>query len=151
MNVAQISSLAAGGGRRRHHSRRARRDADRWLRISAGRWEDHPACAWRAAELTALRERRILARSLQGVAREVSAPRATITAVPLNRRDLAPHIEEIEQLAQRLEDLELPVTAVGVLCVRDLLTEGGGPLYLHGRAADLSETLYRIRRTLEVN
>jgi hypothetical protein len=129
---------------------RARRDADAWLRVSDGRREDHPAFAWRAAELTARRERRILARSLRGIAAEATAPRAMPSASPLDRRGVAPHAAGISELADRVGDCDRPVSAAGILLVRDLLTNGTGPLYTGGHVADLPNALARIRSTLEV-
>ena len=129
---------------------RARREADAWLRVSDGRREDHPAFAWRAAELTAPRERRILARSLRGIAAEVTAPRPVMSASPLDRRGLAPHAAGIAALADRVGDCDRPVSAAGILLVRDLLTDGGSPLYTGGAAADLPDALSRLRSTLEV-
>jgi len=129
---------------------RARGDADRWLRASAGRFESHPAFAWRTAELTSSRERRLLARSLHGIVADVRAPRWLFNASPLNRRCLVPYVHEIHALAERVGDLEQPVTAAGIVLVRDLLSDGGSPLYTGGNVADLPNTLSRIRSTLDV-
>jgi hypothetical protein len=127
---------------------RARRDADRWLRISDGRWESHPAFAWRTAELTSARERRVLARSLHGIVGDVTAPRSPFSASPLNRRGLRPHTAEIKSLADLVGDLDRPVSGAGIVLVRDLLTDGGSPLYTGGNAAALPAVLARIRATL---
>ena len=152
MNVLRIPGLSARGqaqGARGWRARaRARHDADAWLRASAGRFDNHPAYAWRTAQLTSPRERRLLARSLHAVVQDVRKPRG-LSPSPINRRGLAPQADAIEELSQRLADLERPVTAAGILLVHDLLTNGGSPLYLHGRVADLRKTLSRIRTTLE--
>jgi hypothetical protein len=155
MNVVRISgSTAPRSGRRprgwlaRH---RARRDADAWLRASGGRADNHPAFAWRVAELVAPRERLILARSLAAVASDVSQPRPGINISPLNRRGLAPHVDDIEQLGRRLADLGQPVTAASILLVRDLLTDGSGPFYAQCLSSELSETFSLIHATLEAN
>jgi hypothetical protein len=129
---------------------RARRDADLWLRTSLGRWDSHPAVAWRVAELTSPRERRILARSLRGIVHDVKAPRSTFSASPLNRRDLGPYVDEIAELAGVVGDLDRPVTAVGIVLVRDLLTDGGSPLYLGGTVSELPARLARIRSALTI-
>ena len=129
---------------------RARGDADRWLRASAGRFESHPAFAWRAAELTSSRERRMLARSLHGIVADVQAPRWLFNASPLNRRGLVPYVNEIDALAERVGDLAQPVAAAGIVLIRDLLSEGGSPLYIGGNATDLPNALSRIRSNLDV-
>ena len=119
--------------------------------MSAGRWESHPAFAWRAAELIAPRERRILAGSLRRVVAEVRSPRPIVTASPVNRRGVAPFAPELESLAERLADLEQPVTAAAILLVRELLTDGGSPLYTQSRSTEIPAALSRIRATLEAN
>jgi hypothetical protein len=129
---------------------RARGEADRWLRASAGRLQSHPSVAWRAAELTSSRERRMLARSLRGIVADARAPVWGFSASPLNRRGLVPYVEEIQALADRVGDFELPVTASGIVLVRDLLSDGGSPLYTGGNVADLPNTLSRIRSALDV-
>jgi hypothetical protein len=128
--------------------RRERREADRLLRASGGRWESHTAVAWRVAEVTSVRERRTLARSLRGIATDVVRPRG-FSAVPLNRTALRPHMPELARLAGRVGDLERPVTGAGMLLVLDLLTDGGSPLYMGGDPAALAPTLNRIREMLE--
>jgi hypothetical protein len=129
---------------------RARGDADRWLRASAGRSQSHPAFAWRTAELTSSRERRMLARSLRGIVADVQAPVWGFSASPLNRRGLVSYVDEIEALADRVGDFQQPVAAAGIVLVRDLLSDGGSPLYTGGNVADLPSTLSRIRSTLDV-
>jgi hypothetical protein len=153
VNVLQIPARNARERRRTPRvwlaRLRARRDADTWLRVSAGRWEDHPAFAWRAAELTSVRERRVLARSLRGIVSEAKSRLPVVSASPLERRRVAPYADEIGLLAERVGDCERPVTAAGVLLLRDLLTDGGGPLYAGGDGAALRDALGRIRATLE--
>jgi hypothetical protein len=152
VDILRIPSLYGRAPRRSWLARvRARRDADRWLRVSEGRWESHPAFAWRTAELTSSRERRVLARSLHGIVSDVRAPRSTFSASPLNRRGLVPYLREIEETADLVSDLEQPVTAAGIVLVRDLLTDGGSPLYFGGNVDDLPKTLSRIRSTLEAH
>ncbi len=81
---------------------------------------------------------------------DVRAPRWLFNASPLNRRGLVPYVHEIHALAERVGDLEQPVTAAGIVLVRDLLSDGGSPLYTGGNVADLPNTLSRIRSTLDV-
>jgi hypothetical protein len=110
----------------------------------------HPAVAWRTAELTSSRERGMLARSLRGVVADVDAPLWAFSASPLNRRGLVPYIPEIQALADRVGDFEQPVAAAGIVLVRDLLSDGGSPLYTGGNVADLPNTLSRIGSALDV-
>jgi hypothetical protein len=112
--------------------------------------QSHPAVAWRAAELTSSRERRMLARSLRGIVADVQSPSLAFSASPLNRRGLVPYVRDIQALAERVGDFEQPVAAAGMVLTRDLLSDGGSPLYTGGNVADLPRTLFRIRSTLDV-
>jgi len=112
--------------------------------------QSHPAVAWRTAELTSSRERRMLARSLRGIVSDVQSPSWAFSASPLNRRGLVPYVHEIRALADRIGDFEQSVAAAGIVLVRDLLSDGGSPLYTGGNVADLASTLSRIRSTLDV-
>ena len=128
-----------------NEQRRRRAVADAWLR-GGGR----PAqFAWRAEELTSSRERRLLARSLRRVVRELGVP-GFRSAVPLDRMALRPHAAELAALAGRLDALDRPVSPAGILEVQRLLTSPGSPLYLYARKADLSEVLHSIELDLEI-
>ena len=119
--------------------------ADAWLR-GGGR----PAqFQWRADELTSRGERSLLARSLRSVVRELGSPPGFRSTLPLNRRALRPHADELRALAERLGDLERPVAPAGILEVHYLLTSPGSPLHLYAPEADLSETLTAIHQKLE--
>jgi len=134
----------------RLHRPGERRKADRLLRVSAGNWESHPAVSWRVAELTSAKERRLLARTLRGVVADVSSRTIVVSAAPLDRHGLRPHASSLAALADRFADLERPVTGAGVVLVRDLLCDGGSPLYTGGAgAAELPAALDLIRSTLE--
>ena len=127
-----------------------RREADALLRVSGGRWENHPSVAWRVAELTSPRERRVFAGSLRSIVREVHDTRVRLSASVIARRELRPHAAELEKLADRLADLGRPATGAAMVLVHDLLTDGGGPLYGRGNSIDeLPAALGRIRTTLE--
>jgi hypothetical protein len=128
-----------------HHLERARvrRAADAWI---ARGYEGRAAWyAWRIAELTDSRERRLLARSLRGVLSELSDSRLEQLS-PLNRTALRPHQHLIDQLSRRLEDLDRPVTAAGILAVTQLLTNPSSALYRRSRnvSASLRETIDRL-------
>ena len=104
---------------------------------------------WRADELTSRGERSLLARSLRSVVRELGSPPGFRSTLPLNRRALRPHADELRALAERLGDLERPVAPAGILEVHYLLTSPGSPLHLYAPEADLSETLTAVQQKLE--
>ena len=84
--------------------------------------------AWRIAELTSVRERRMLACTVRDIVPELSL-RHRPTASPLNRGALRPYRTELISLADRLDDLVRPVSAAGILAVHHLLTEPDSVLY----------------------
>ena len=105
---------------------------------------------WRAAELASARERRLLARSLNGIVRELDANRLPGSS-PLNRIALRPHADRIAAIADRLAQLERPVAVLGILLIHDLLSDGGSPLYDRRRVEEISGTLASILDALEVH
>jgi hypothetical protein len=86
--------------------------------------------ALRARQLTAMRARRRLARSLRARVRDAERPVGLqmSAAVPLCRRAVLPWRESLLGLAERLERPD-PVNPTGVARVLVLLTDGTGPLY----------------------
>ena len=146
--VLPIALVLAGGlwsARRWNDRRRRRAVADAWFEGGGQATQ----FAWRAEELTSTHRRRLLAGSLRGVVREIQSPGPTST-VPLNRKAIHPHTEELAALAARLEDLERPVAPAGILELERLLTSPGSPLYMHSPADDLAKRLAAIDRELEV-
>jgi hypothetical protein len=109
--------------------RRARPEADAWIAGCNGSGAN--GYAWRVDELTSRRERKRLGRSVRSIVPELSAGRLP-GASPLNRVALRPYRSELIALADRLDDLDRPVSAAGVLAVRHLLTEPGSALYARG-------------------
>jgi hypothetical protein len=130
---------------------RRRREVDALLRSSRRGWEHRPAVAWRVAELTSPRERRALAGTFRSIVGQVRDSRAALTASVLARRRLGPHAAELELLADRIGNLDRPVSGAGIVLVRDLLTNGAGPLYIGGDAEQLSPAIARILDLLEVH
>lgn len=129
---------------------RSRRLADRLLFAFPRFPLVSPLALWRAAELTSERNRRFLAKSVHGLARE-AAGSVLPTAVPLNRRAARENLFLLRRLETRLADLTRPVSAHGVLVVDRLLTDGiSSPLYCRERAAELSEALTEALAALEV-
>jgi len=135
-----IKTAGRWNERRRHCAA-----ADAWLRNGgrASRFQ------WRADELTSDHERRLLARSLRSVVRELGSPPGFRSTVPLDRKALRPHADELVALAERLDDLERPVAPAGILDVQTLLTSPGSPLHLYAPETDLSGALTAIRLKLE--
>jgi hypothetical protein len=95
------------------------------------------------------RKRLQFARSLEGVLRELSGPVRLPGASPLNRIGLRPYEQELAALSMRLADLDQPVTPAGMQLVRELLTDGGSPLYDRARAAEVPETIDKVLKALE--
>jgi hypothetical protein len=95
------------------------------------------------------RQRKSLARSLDGVVRSLD-PKRLPGASPLNRRGLWLYEPELRTLAARVGDLERPASRHGLQLVRNLLTDGGSPLYDRDRADEIPETIHRILVALEV-
>jgi hypothetical protein len=114
-----------------------RRQADGLLRTGV---KVHPQSAllvWRAAELTSVRNRRVLSSSLKRLARELLRP-STVSAVPLNRRAVRPHLALLQELASRLAQVDRPVAPKGMVLVEELLTDGRtSPLYIAGCDSDV--------------
>lgn len=109
-----------------------RRAADAVLRTGA---RVHPYSAllvWRAGELTSGRNRRLLARSVGRIVRELERP-SFMSAVPLNRRQAREHADLLVKLAERLGDLDSSISPCGVVLVEDMLTDGvNSPLFGSG-------------------
>ena len=152
--VAPVSLVLLGlwrAGRSFLERHRLRSSADAWIALG----HDDPTgwYGWRIAELTASRERKLLARTLRMVVGDLSSPRLS-SAVPLNRVALRPHANELLELAERLDALERPVSAGGILHVQRLITSPGSPLYAPPSFAAAVETPERtiraVRDALEV-
>jgi hypothetical protein len=155
--VAPISLVLFGAwtaGRSALARHRARTAADAWI----VRGHDNAASwyGWRIGELTAPRERRLLARSLRDVAVEAASRRPSTVTAPVNRIVVRPNIAALHELADRLAALDRPVRALGVLKVHALLTSPGSPLYarplLSGSAVlDCSGAIGQALDDLEVH
>jgi hypothetical protein len=138
--------------RRFSERHRLRAAADAWIER---RGDDRPASyyAWRIDELTSRKERRRLADSVREVL-EALSPKRLPGASPLNRVALRPHGGELAAIAARLDDLERPVSASGVLAVRRLLTAPDSVLYARPQRGDAprdpGRVLRIVRQRLEV-
>jgi hypothetical protein len=95
---------------------------------------------WRIDELVGSRHRRMLARSVNGIVRDLRS--ATLPgASPLNRVAARPHASLFAAIAARLSDRGQRVSPGGVLRVEALLTDTAGPLYAPERAPQLEWAL----------
>lgn len=103
---------------------RQRAAADDWLRSATGGFVP-PRYAWRAEQLLAPRQRRMLARTLWLIA-EAARERPIGVRLP---RAVRVHGKSVQALARALENLEAPVTPAGMLRVIDLITDAGSPLW----------------------
>jgi len=101
--------------------------------------------ALRARQLTGMRSRRGLARSLRARVRDAERPAAPrmSAAVPLSRRAVLRWRESLLGLAERLERPD-PVNPCGVARVLVLLTDGSGPLYNPAAAERMSDAVWWI-------
>jgi hypothetical protein len=122
--------------------RRARADADHWIRHGfEARYH------WRVAELTTRHERRLDARSIRGVLRELDGSRLP-GVVPTRLAALRPHAALLEAIEARLLD-EAPVSGLGMLAVNHLLTSPGSCLFTE--VDDVASCLTTVLDKLEVH
>jgi hypothetical protein len=105
--------------------------------------------AWRAAELVAPKRRLELARSVHRVVRSAD-PRYLRSAHPTNRVAVRGSADDLVAMADRLADLEHPVSPRGILLAERLLTDGSGPLYDRERAAELPGYVHLATAGLEL-
>jgi hypothetical protein len=67
----------------------------------------------------------------------------------LNRAAARPHADLIDELAERFEDVDRPVSARGVLLTSSLLTDRSSPLYARDRAGEIRGALARCLSELD--
>ena len=91
------------------------------------------ALAAHAARLTSVAERQAVARALRRAVRDAKDTRATQSGrVPMHRANIASAQALIDEVTRRLQAPE-PVSTRGMARLRQLLSDGAGPLYRHGR------------------
>lgn len=141
--AAACFALAAAvrAERARGELRAIRRTADRLILADQHAVEGSDIVRWRTLELVAPDTRRALARELEQTLRRIDPARLP-SASPLRRGVARRHEEMLRRLEERLLD-DRPVTACGVLLLRQLLREPGSPLY-DDRAGDLSRAIGHV-------
>jgi hypothetical protein len=119
--------------------RQQRRVADAWLRTATGDFVP-PAYAWRARQLTSVRERRTLARTLRLLERE-AFDRHRRPPHPVRLTAVRQHRGCVHLLAEALDRVDEPVTPAGMLRVLDLITNGASPLWSGMKGPALSNAI----------
>jgi len=96
--------------------------------------------AWRVDELVTTKNRLDLAHSVRSLVADAGT-RYLPSASPVNRPAVRAQSERLLAVAERLSDLERPVSPRGVVLADRLLTDGSGPLYDRERAGELGRYL----------
>jgi hypothetical protein len=92
--------------------------------------------------------RTVLARGVQRVLDEARSPQQpSLARIPVHKAEVLAAADELEQLATRLRTPGL-LASHGLATVRLLLTDGCGPLYLHGPAGELRAAVSRAVEAL---
>lgn len=128
-----VDSVRLHPFRERRERAARRRNADR--RILHGE-----AISWRERELTALRRREQLARSLRSVLDQLDG-HALPGSSPLNSPAARRHVGLVRQLAAALEDGSGGVSGRGMILVDQLFADGAGPLFDRAREGELEQAL----------
>jgi len=91
------------------------------------------ALAVQAARLTCVAERQAVARALRRAVHDATDTRATRSGrVPMHRANITAAQALIDEVTRRLHAPD-PVSTRGMARLRQLLSDGAGPLYRHGR------------------
>jgi hypothetical protein len=124
---------------------------DRELAAGAPPWST-PLHSARSLQITSPRARRSLARSLDRLIERASYPAhptATSALATLDRAAVLGSREHLRAIADLLRD-ERPVSTAGIAALRDLLSDGAGPIYSPLSGSGLGRVLVSIRDSLAV-
>jgi hypothetical protein len=124
---------------------------DRELAVGVEPWRS-PVHSARSLQITSRRARRSLATSIDKLIDRAQAPaRATAftAVVPPDRRAVLGARLRLELLAERLRD-GAPISTRGVAALRDVVSDGSGPLYSALSGDSLGRVLARIQDSLDV-
>jgi hypothetical protein len=128
-----------------------RDQADRWIGARAGQPPSDEILLARIDELLSARTRTTLGRSFRRIAADAVSGGRPMSPAQLNRGRLRRHADDLVRLADRLEDLSLPVTPRGVALAHRLVTAGGGPLYNARDGERLRVSLNATLRALDLD
>jgi hypothetical protein len=103
--------------------------------------------AWRSTELTSVRSRRRLTGFVRQLRREIDA--CTGSRAPPEESTLAQSSKLLRRLEDRLKNTTQPVSPLGMLELRALVSDEFSPLYFPERAGDLPTALARALTSLE--
>jgi hypothetical protein len=104
---------------------------------------------WRAEELGSPGRRRAIARQLHRFAR-MGRERILITPVPVFLETLRPNIDELEEIAEVVEETERPLPPRSLVLLEALLGNADeSPLYRPGSPDELGEALHDLHDALE--
>jgi hypothetical protein len=126
---------------------RCRRLGDALLRAYPQRPPVSSLAAWRSTELTSVRSRRRLTGFVGQLRREIDA--CTGSNAPPEESALAQSSNLLRRLEDRLTDATQPVSSLGMLELRALVSDEFSPLYFPERAGDLPTALAQALTTLE--
>jgi hypothetical protein len=129
-----------------------RRRADDWIMGHADVAGADASVVARIDELLEPRTRTSLAWGFARIAAEVSGRRSLArTPITVDARRLANHVDDLNLLARKLDDLASPVSPRGVALANRLLTDGTGPLYGSRRSCELATALHQTIDSLDVD
>jgi hypothetical protein len=128
-----------------------RDQADRWIGARVGQPPSDEVLLARIDELLSARTRTTLGRSFRRIAADAVSGGRPMSPAQLNRGRLRRHADDLVRLADRLEDLALPVAPRGVALAHRLVTAGGGPLYNARDGERLRVSLNATLRALDLD
>jgi hypothetical protein len=140
-----VAGERAGPGTRLR-ARLQRLGLDRRLATGEPAWAS-PKLRWRAAQLTSPPERRRIADQIDRLIEAAGPPRPRGAAVPLDWTGVLACRELLRELADDLRHAE-HVHARGVALIRELLRDGGSPLYAPEVGGLLDRSIRHARAAL---